>query len=361
MTDLVVANLSRAYGSFKAINDVSFRIKRQSFVTLLGPSGCGKSTILWSLAGLDRPTNGRILFGDELIVDTSKNYFVSPEKRGFGLVFQSYAVWPHMTARKNLEYPLKLRKVHRAEIARRVEEIAALVELEGQLDKYPFQLSGGQQQRVALARTLIYRPRLLLLDEPLSNLDAKLRTRARAWLKQLHRRLGVTTIYVTHDQQEALAMSDEILVMDRGHVVQRGCPEDIYSNPGTNFVADFIGNSNLLDALVVDREQARVMLRGSDTSIETVSIDLPNGTPVQVALRPEAISFEKPQVLRDYNRLVGRVQTVSYIGTAYEIVTRIGQMTCLALSRARPSEDEVAMYVRKSDCRVFQRDQAGER
>jgi iron(III) transport system ATP-binding protein len=250
MADLVVQGLERRFGAFVAVKGIDFVARDGEFLTLLGPSGCGKSTTLWMIAGLDRPSNGRIALGDEVVADTASGRYVSAEDRDFGLVFQSYALWPHMTVRQNLDFPLKLRKVEKKERTERIEEALALVELEEQIDKYPFQLSGGQQQRVALARTLVYRPRLLLLDEPLSNLDAKLRERARVWLRDLQRRLGVTTLYVTHDQSEALAMSDRIVVMRSGEIIQDAKPEDVYRRPADSFVADFIGSSNFLQGRV---------------------------------------------------------------------------------------------------------------
>ena len=356
MSDLVVEGLTRTYGSFNAIEDVSFRIPNGRFVTLLGPSGCGKSTTLWSLAGLDRPTQGRIEFGGLTIACAETGRFVRPERRNFGLVFQSYAVWPHMTVRQNLEYPLKLRKVRRAEMQNKVEQITALVELESEIEKYPFQLSGGQQQRVALARTLIYEPRLLLLDEPLSNLDAKLRLRTRVWLKDLHSKLGVTTIYVTHDQQEALAMSDEIIVMDRGRLVQRGRPEEVYLNPGTRFVADFIGNSNLMAGRVVDPRQGVVALTCGGIQLRCQGPPAA-GTPVWVSVRPEAILLDPDAVRRAPNRITATVRSVGYIGAVYEVELAAGALTFMAIAKARPQTAEVEVGIRQSDCAVFVRDE----
>jgi iron(III) transport system ATP-binding protein len=355
MTSLTVRNLTRSFGTFNAIDDISFEIRSGQFVTLLGPSGCGKSTTLWLLAGLDAPTAGSIRYGDQLIADAERNILIPPEERDFGLVFQSYAVWPHMTVRKNLEYPLKLRKQPRAQIDRRVDEIATLVELTSQLDKYPFQLSGGQQQRVALARTLIYQPRLLLLDEPLSNLDAKLRTRARTWLKQLHQSLKLTTIYVTHDQNEALAMSDEVIVLDRGVIRQRGTPEEIYAHPESDFVADFIGNSNVLPGRVVRAEGDRswIELEGGPT-VESLSTGYAQGSPVMVSIRQEAIRQVAPPE-EDAVALPARVTSTSYLGSAYETELAFGQVTATAIFRSLPPS-ELTVYIRPEDCRVLPSD-----
>lgn len=355
MTNLTVRNLTRSFGAFNAIDDISFEIQSGQFVTLLGPSGCGKSTTLWLLAGLDAPTTGSIRYGDQIIADAERNILVPPEERDFGLVFQSYAVWPHMTVRKNLEYPLKLRKQPRAQINRRVDEIAELVELTSQLDKYPFQLSGGQQQRVALARTLIYEPRLLLLDEPLSNLDAKLRTRARTWLKQLHQSLKLTTIYVTHDQSEALAMSDEVIVLDGGRIKQRGTPDEVYMRPESDFVADFIGNSNLLPGRIarVDGERSWIALQGGPT-LESTSSGYSPGSPVMVSIRQEAILQAKPQE-GNAIALPVRVTSTSYLGSAYETELALGELAVTALFRSCP-EPELTVYIRPEDCRVVPSD-----
>lgn len=353
MTNLVAQNLTRTYGSFKAIDSLDFDIGEGRFVTLLGPSGCGKTTTLWLLAGLDTPTEGSIRFGNTSMVDVEAGVFVPPEKREFGLVFQSYAIWPHMTVRKNLEYPLKLRRVARSEINTRVDEIAALVELESQLDKYPFQLSGGQQQRVALARTLIYRPHLLLLDEPLSNLDAKLRLRARSWLKNLHRSLGLTTIYVTHDQGEALAMSDEIIVLENGKIVQRGAPEAVYLNPQSEFVASFIGNSNLVPGRVVRAtdEEAEIELDGGH-AVTVPQQGLDTGGDVRVSIRQEAFSFDTGPG-QDRIALQVRVTGVNYLGGVYEVEFLMGETLCIGLARSRPSGSDITVFVRPEETSVF--------
>lgn len=251
MAELLIENLHKRYGPVKAIDDVNIHVADGEFVTLLGPSGCGKSTTLGAIAGLDQPTSGRIRVGNKTYFDGEKGIFLPPEARHCGLVFQSYALWPHMTVYDNVVFPLKLRKVSTADCKRRVEESLALVEMERFQDRYPHQLSGGQQQRVALARTLVYQPEILLLDEPLSNLDAKLRDRARTWLAELRTRLGLTTIYVTHDRVEALALSDRIVVMNGGRISQIGSPQEIYTRPADSFVADFIGTTNFLNGDVV--------------------------------------------------------------------------------------------------------------
>ncbi|CAH1692655.1 Fe(3+) ions import ATP-binding protein FbpC [Hyphomicrobiales bacterium] len=291
MADLIVENLSRTYGGFTALKGMSLRVKRGEFLTLLGPSGCGKSTALWLLAGLDRPDAGRIALGDYVMADISRGVFVPAEDRNIGLVFQSYALWPHMTVRQNVEFPLRLRSIGRRERTERVEQMLNLVELHGQADKYPHALSGGQQQRVALARTLVFEPEVLLLDEPLSNLDAKLRERARIWLRKLHDRMNIATIFVTHDQDEALAMSDRIVVMNKGEIVQSGSPEELYRSPASPFVADFIGTANLFDGVAeaVNGAYARIRLSEAVVIEALAPHALAAGQAVKISVRPELI------------------------------------------------------------------------
>ena len=256
MADLVLDHLTIRYGGVTAVNDVSITVPSGEFLTLLGPSGCGKSTTLFSIAGLNKATSGTIRIGDTVLFDGERGVEVAPERRNIGLVFQSYALWPHKTVAENLAFPLQLRRIGRAERDEKIAEALGLVEMTPYADRYPFELSGGQQQRVALARALVYRPGLLLLDEPLSNLDAKLRERARVWLRELQERLGVTTIYVTHDQAEALAVSDRIAVMSMGRMRQLGTPNEIYERPADAFVADFIGSSNFLSGRLLGKDAA---------------------------------------------------------------------------------------------------------
>src|SRR3954470_20354746 len=246
MPEIHVESLVKQFTESRALNDVSFDVCEGELFTLLGPSGCGKSTTLMSIAGFQTPEAGRIDIGGELLYDAAERINVPAERRNLGIVFQSYAVWPHMTVFENLAFPLKVRKVKRRALAGRVREVLELVDMAPYEKRYPHQLSGGQQQRVALARALVYSPSVLLLDEPFSNLDAKLRERARAWVKELQTRLGLTTVFVTHDQDEALSMSDRVAVMSNGEVQQIGVPEEIYSRPANRFVAEFVGRVNLL-------------------------------------------------------------------------------------------------------------------
>ncbi|WP_332769552.1 ABC transporter ATP-binding protein [Phenylobacterium sp.] len=320
MSELVVEGLSKHFGGVRAVDDVSFTVGDGEFVTLLGPSGCGKSTTLFAVAGLDTPTGGKISVGDQVFFDAARGLNVRPERRNCGLVFQSYALWPHMTVAQNLAFPLSIRKVPKSERARRIDEALSLVEMESYAARYPHELSGGQQQRVALARTLVFEPSLLLLDEPLSNLDAKLRIRARDWLKQLQRRLAITTIYVTHDQIEALALSDRIAVMQGGKIVQLATPQEIYRRPTSSFVADFIGSSNFLKGRLIDRSpefEAVVEVQGSRFAAAW-SPQLAPGDDVLLAVRPEHVRLSaKRPVGVNGNVLQGRILDRSYLGARY--------------------------------------------
>jgi iron(III) transport system ATP-binding protein len=321
MAELVIDGLTKHFGGVRAVEDVSMHVADGEFVTLLGPSGCGKSTTLGAIAGLERPTGGRILVGGVTYYDEAKGVFLPPERRNCGLVFQSYALWPHMTVFNNVVFPLTLRKVSAAERKRRVSEALALVEMEPYRDRYPHELSGGQQQRVALARTLVYRPAILLLDEPLSNLDAKLRDRARTWLAELRTRLGLTTIYVTHDQVEALALSDRIVVMNGGRITQVGTPQEIYERPADPFVADFIGTTNFLPGQVAETagDDGRAVIALADGQRVTVEAgaDRPAvGAKVTLAYRPEQMRIADGMANGDVSR--------SYVGGRWQIGLDLG-------------------------------------
>jgi iron(III) transport system ATP-binding protein len=234
----------------KAAQNVSFDVPEGKLFTLLGPSGCGKTTTLRSIAGLEKPTEGEIEVGGRIVYSSGKGIFVAPNKRNFGMVFQSYAIWPHMNVFQNVAFPLEVRRLPKKEIREKVMRVLQAVALDELVDRDATKLSGGQQQRLALARALVMEPQLLLLDEPLSNLDAKLRDRMRSELKRLQRDLNLTTVYVTHDQSEALALSHEIAVMNEGRVVQVGTPRQIYEQPTEKFVADFVGSTNFIGGTV---------------------------------------------------------------------------------------------------------------
>ena len=248
MASVTIQNVSKAFGDVVVLKEFNEVFNDKEFVTLLGPSGCGKTTMLRIIAGFEKPTSGQVFIGNQLV--SGENTFVPPERRDIGMVFQSYAVWPHMTVFENVVYPLKIKKVNRNVIKDKVDRILDVVHLSQYADRIPSQLSGGQQQRVALGRALVAEPELLLLDEPLSNLDAKLRESMRFEIKEIQRESGITVLYVTHDQTEAMAMSDRIVVINRGVIQQIGVPRDIYSQPANPFVADFVGKIEFLEGEV---------------------------------------------------------------------------------------------------------------
>jgi iron(III) transport system ATP-binding protein len=334
-----------------AVDDLNLSIADGEFVTLLGPSGCGKSTTLAALAGLDVPHAGRITVGGEVFFDGAKGVHLHPEQRNCGLVFQSYALWPHMTVAGNCEFPLKLRRVSPTERRERVKEALELVEMGAFAERYPHELSGGQQQRVALARTLVYRPRVLLLDEPLSNLDARLRERSRVWLSQVTRHVGLTTVYVTHDQSEALALSDRIAVMSQGRVSQLGTPQRIYDHPADPFVADFIGSSNFLSGKAAD---------GSVTLRNGARITVPPhrftaGGDVLVALRPERLAIHARRPANGLENVVhARITGRSYLGARTLYHADIGGGDALRVESDRLFEgDEAWVEIPPASCVLF--------
>lgn len=291
-TNIVIKNLTKHFGKVAAVNNVSLTIEPGAFLTLLGPSGCGKTTLLRCVAGLEDPDEGEIYIGDKLVFSHTQGISLPAGRRNLGLVFQNYALWPHMTVYKNMTFALEIQKLAKPEMDRRAKESLAEVQMEGYADRYPREMSGGQQQRIALARMLAYRPKVFLMDEPLSNLDARLRMDMRAELKRLHHVAGATTIYVTHDQVEALTMSTQIAVMRDGILQQLDTPDNVYHFPTNLFVADFIGNPkvNLLDGVV----------RGND-SVELGKFKIQMDTrcadgQVVVALRPEDIAISTTPV-----------------------------------------------------------------
>ncbi|AMM54930.1 ABC transporter ATP-binding protein [Pyrococcus kukulkanii] len=241
MAEVKLVNVWKIFGGFVAVRDLSLEVGDGEFLVLLGPSGCGKTTTLRMIAGLEEPSRGRIIIGDKVVADAERGVFVPPKERDVAMVFQSYALYPHMSVYDNIAFPLKLRKLPKQEIDKRVREVAEMLGLTELLNRKPRELSGGQRQRVALGRAIVRRPKVFLMDEPLSNLDAKLRVKMRAELKKLQRQLGVTTIYVTHDQVEAMTMGDRIAVMNKGILQQVGTPEEVYEKPKNTFVAGFIG------------------------------------------------------------------------------------------------------------------------
>jgi iron(III) transport system ATP-binding protein len=296
----LIENVSRVFGDVAAVDDVSLRVESGEFVTLLGPSGCGKTTTLRMVAGLEQNTAGRIRIGDTIVSDAAKSLFVAPDRRALGMVFQSYAIWPHMTVFDNVAYPLRVRRRAKAEIETKVKAALQLVEMGKFADRPAPQLSGGQQQRVAIARALVFEPHVLLLDEPLSNLDARLRAQMGDEFRSLQQRLKVTTLYVTHDQDEAMALSDRVVVMQAGRIQQVGAPEDIYQRPVSRAVAAFFGTPNLLEARVTacapdghGRFQLAVAGDGWAGPCHAGEAFQP-GAPVLVVVRSETIRFGEP-------------------------------------------------------------------
>jgi len=288
VAELKLSHIYKKFGKVVAVGDFNIDVADGEFISFLGPSGCGKTTTLRMIAGFDKPTEGIITIGDREVSNAEKGFFLAPEKRGIGMVFQSYAVWPHMNVVDNVGYPLKIQNVPKEERLKRVMNMLELVHLKEYAERFPNQLSGGQQQRVALARALVAQPGLLLLDEPLSNLDAKLRESMRFEISAIQKELGITVIYVTHDQSEAMTMSDRIVVMSMGKVQQIGKPYDIYTNPANQMVADFIGLVNFIPAIA---KGDRIFMQGSE------NISFPNPKQIAgnavLAVRPENITISK--------------------------------------------------------------------
>lgn len=317
MSQVKIQRLVKKFSDTTAVSDLNVTIKDGEFVSFLGPSGCGKTTTLRMVAGFEKQTSGTISIGNTVV--NADNVFVPPNQRKIGMVFQSYAVWPHMNVFDNVAYPLKIKKTDKATIREKVMNSLEVVDLGGLEKRYPNQLSGGQQQRVALARALVSEPDLLLLDEPLSNLDAKLRESMRFEIKDLQKRLGITVIYVTHDQAEAMAMSDRIVVMKKGVVQQIARPRDIYDKPANAFVADFIGLINFIEGEVVKKgeELSRVKVEGLAESIICNSRGL-NGSKTLVCIRPENISIDKS------SSITGKVVRKVYLGDSIDYRVKIG-------------------------------------
>ncbi|MDQ6934346.1 MAG: ABC transporter ATP-binding protein [Actinomycetota bacterium] len=324
----------------KAIDDVSFEIREGELYTLLGPSGCGKTSTLRAVAGLEHPNGGRISIAGQVVSDAAGHGFVPPHLRDTGMVFQSYGIWPHMTVFENAAFPLRVSKTkHTAsEVRERVERALATVRLGGYEGRMATQLSGGQQQRLALARALIRRPKLLLLDEPLSNLDVKLREAMRAEVATLQQEIGVTTLYVTHDQSEALSMSNRIAVMSEGRIVQEGSPREIYERPLTRFVADFVGTTNFLDAAVVrsdvgsvtvDTEAGRLVV---DTSLSRTP-----GEQLLVAIRPEGMRVHLTEPPSTANLVTAEVDRVMFMGEWVDCHLHLGARRWVARQDAHQS------------------------
>lgn len=316
MAYLTLTNISKQFGETYAVQDFNLDVEKGEFVSFLGPSGCGKTTTLRMVAGFETPTNGMITLDGADITHTS------PNQRNMGMIFQSYALFPNMTVAQNIGFGLRVRKMSKAAISERVHEMVSLVNLEQHEEKYPYQLSGGQQQRVSLARALAIRPNVLLLDEPLSALDAKIRVSLRAQIREIQKKLGITAIFVTHDQEEALSISDRIVVMYEGNVEQVGTPFEIYNFPNTHFVANFVGSLNTAVAEVIDREKGLLSVDGVQLTSAAKMEDYARGDRVRIAIRPERFSFASE--VRKANVVDCQIENITFLGSVVRVHILIG-------------------------------------
>lgn len=318
---LRVEGLVKRFGNVTAVDDVSFDIQKGEVLTLLGPSGCGKTTTLRMIAGFEKPDSGEAAVEGVCLVSASRGIFLPPERREMGMVFQSYAIWPHMSVFENVAYPLRLRRVKRRLVRQKVGEVLDLVGLSGLEHRSAMLLSGGQQQRIALARALVYSPKILLLDEPLSNLDAKLREQMRVELKALQERLSITVLFVTHDQIEAMTLSNHLAVMKDGRIEQIGSPQEIYERPQTPFVQEFIGRVIWLEGEVLENggQEALIGIDGEERArIRCETGGVKKGDAVVIAIRPEEVSLSRERLDEAPNQLPCRVETAVFLGDRYE-------------------------------------------
>jgi ABC-type Fe3+/spermidine/putrescine transport system ATPase subunit len=349
MSTLTINNLVKTYGALKALDNVNLEVEEGQLIAILGPSGSGKSTLVRAIAGFVTPDSGQILLGDRDIT------YEKPEKRNTAMVFQSYALWPHMTVYDNIIYALKLRKLPQGEIAKKAAWALKMVDLQGLEGRLPRQLSGGQQQRVALARAMVVSPDILLLDEPLSNLDAKIRYRLRFEIKKLQKRLNITTIYITHDQEEALSIADSVVILKDGQVYQAGAAEEIYSRPRNAFVAEFLGSSNVISLPVQkDDEGIFVMLGGVRLAVSSGEKEV--GSQVSLVVRADEISLrnELPDN-EDCFLLSGRINDQMYLGSCrrYEVQTIDGYSILADSDRRFENGMEIKMCVDRSKLYIY--------
>jgi putative spermidine/putrescine transport system ATP-binding protein len=318
MAFLEIEHLEKSFGANRVVKDFSLNIDKGEFVSLLGPSGCGKTTVLRMVAGFETPTAGSIR------IDGTNVLGLKTSQRNIGMMFQAYALFPNLTVAQNVGFGLRVAKMDKAEMDKRVKEMLGLIGLSELGDRYPFQLSGGQQQRVALARALAVRPRVLLLDEPLSALDAKIRVSLREEMRAIQRQLGITAIFVTHDQEEALSISDRVVVMHQGVADQIGTPFEIYNRPATRFVAQFVGTLSILNATVSDAGKGEVKLDGVTIKGLPLGSSLSNGSRVSLAIRPEAVSLNPS---KDGVTLSGQIADVDFLGSVIRIKLGVGAQT----------------------------------
>ncbi len=356
---ITVKGLVKIYGTNRVVDTISFTVAKGEFVSLLGPSGCGKTTTLRCIAGLEEANGGEIAIGDTVVSAPETDTLVPPHQRDIGMVFQSYAVWPHMTVAQNVGFPLTIRKAPAAEVASRIDWALGIVGLGALRDRHPAQLSGGQQQRVALARAIVGRPRVLLFDEPLSNLDAKLRDSTRSEIRRLQKELDIAALYVTHDQAEALSMSDRVIVMEQGRIMQEGPPKDLYRLPANRFVADFVGTASFLD--VKPAGAPGLWELGGGQKIEATSPGSldgtgPGGSMCQLMLRPEIIGIwpAGSAIEAGLQAVAGKIREAHYLGafTEYLVETAGGSVKVHANADHEPGTD-VALVFRSTDARVI--------
>ena len=343
-TFLEVKNLVKIFGKVTAVDNVSFKVEQGEVVTLLGPSGCGKTTTLRMVAGFEKPNAGEVEIAGRVVVATNRRINVPPERRDIGMVFQSYAIWPHMTVFQNVAFPLNVRRANRQEIKRRVEETLELVGLANFSDRPAILLSGGQQQRVSLARALVYSPSILLLDEPLSNLDAKLREQMRIEIKRLQQQLGFTVLFVTHDQIEAMSLSTRLALMHQGRIEQIGGPQEVYEHPQTPFVEDFLGRILRFRGKIIERQPGFDIVEFD--GLKNVQVRVPEsvdgaevGQRVLVAIRPEDTRIERNDSAKRNNVIPCDVENILHLGRELELVLRVGGRVCtLTVPRERGTE-----------------------
>jgi len=324
VAEIVLRNVTKKFGSVNAVDNLSLSIKEGSFTTLLGPSGCGKTTTLRMIAGLEHPTSGEIWIGDTCVFSAEKGHYLPPGKRNLGLVFQSYALWPHMTVFENIAFGLRVQKRDAGEIQKTTSDVARTLRIDDLLDRYPSELSGGQQQRVAIARVLVMKPQVMLLDEPLSNLDAKLRMDMRSELKRLHSETGSTIVYVTHDQLEALTMSTDVAVLHRGVLQQLAPPMDLYHRPTNVFIADFVGNPRInLVKGCLEKDEDHLAIRAG-----ALRVSLPLATNLTLAgqeatlgIRPEDITLSTTPTSEGFS---GTVYSVLPAGSEWYVRVMVG-------------------------------------
>ena len=359
MAFIEIKSLFKHFKDVVAVNRIQLDIEKGEMLTLLGPSGCGKTTTLRCIAGLEKPEDGDIIIDGKPLLSKG---FVQPSKRGIGMVFQNYAVWPHMKVYSNVAYGLKLLKISKSEIRDKVRNVLDLVGLGGLEDRYPSQLSGGQQQRVALARALVRNPKVLLLDEPLSNLDAKLREELRFEIKSLVRRMGITAVYVTHDQAEAMVISDRIAVMNAGNVVQIGSAQEIYEKPADRFVADFIGTMNFISGeinqVLQENELVSVRTEFSDNLLCMMpkGVEIQTGQKAFASIRPEEVEvFAEPPQERQ-NMFKGTIENKAYLGNfLYLFVSVAGIKIRVQISQYLPQEEgqEIYLVLNPQKCKIL--------